>query len=514
MAIEIQSNDMSKPLKCGFCGIGNRERVIFESQWSGYFRAVYCIGPDNNEPQLSGLALYHRQAETNYLPPKAHQRFDDPNLDPRSLITIRGLDPPDLEALEPEKESYAWGFHFHDSCWRLAEQASAPGPVDLKTLWRVLRSIPHPSHVPMWGHIGGFYLGRRRDQSIRNRFTPHLLIPSAHHDPFHIPELKTSLAQVRMSTDDTISINEASEPINPSSSGSFDRFYILPVELRQIILTYVTTEDTLSFRLSSRAIAATPLSHYFFQSRFWPGRELDFFFDAFLLSPSDRGGIDWKELYRVSKQRIKTNRVGLGERNRLRIWKQTLRPLVRAIDEITKLSELRGQSQSDWSQDLEEGPKLLWKSLERSLGPDSEVFGDLKRDLLQAEIELPSSKIVAIHVSFIDFFDAKFISGLAFETEHGQDIEIGYIFPGSEEPLLVEAHLEGFHIGIDFYGFMAISPYTSEHMESEYLDWAGETDGMDLKTLRCSRGVVRRIRATFDGFRMKSLHIPENDSGH
>lgn len=318
------------------------------------------------------------------------------------------------------------------------------------------------------------------------------MIPSAYYDPFDVPELKTRLAQTRIKTEGEISVHDTSRSIifSPAASASFDPFSKLPLELREVIITYVATEDILPFRLSSRVIAATPLSQYFFKSRFWPGRELEVFFDAFLLGPTDRAGIDWRELYRLSKERMKYNMVGLGERNRLRIWKQTVRPLTQAVDEVARLSELKGRS--DWLQDSEETPEISWKSVETSRSLDPELFGELTREVFEAEIYLPSSKIEAIHVSLIEFFGTKFISGLAFETEHGEDIEIGYTIPGSEEPVIVEAGLQGFHIAVDDCGFGAISPYTSQHMESEFLDWVGDKDDLPIQTLRCSGGPIRR----------------------
>ncbi|KAI0431105.1 hypothetical protein F5Y09DRAFT_330621 [Xylaria sp. FL1042] len=486
---------MSSPFTCGFCGTGNRQR-------------------------LSGLGFYQEE-NINYLRPEAHQRYDDKGYDPLSLVVIRGFSPPG--PLESHEERYAWGFRFHDACWKLVEQASAPNPVDLRMLWRILRSIPHTSHIPHWGHnFGGLYVGSRR-QTYNGRFIPlgrssSLLIPSAYYNPFDVPEVKTRLRHERIKADDIILITTSratgrrlsasrfkmSKPLEPLSPGSLDPFSILPVELREMFLTCVDTRDILSFRLSSRVIATTSLSQIFSQSRFWPGRELDFFFDAFLLPPSERIGIDWREFYRSSKERLKYGMIGLGERNRLRIWKQTLRPLTQAIDEIARLSELKGKSESDWSQVSEEDPRVLWKSIEtwQDVGP--ELFGELSRHVFQTEIELPLSNIAAIHVSLVEFFGSKFISGLTFETDHGKDIEIGYIIPGSEEPLIVEASLQGFHVAVDYCGFKAISLYTDQHMESEYLDW----------TLRYSGGRIRRIRATFDGSRMQSLHIQESDRGH
>ncbi|KAI1288706.1 hypothetical protein F5Y03DRAFT_80152 [Xylaria venustula] len=501
---------MSTPeVICGLCGVGNRTLRTMGAQWPTYYRALYCVGPHGQEPKLSGLGFYGQEEDVKYNPPESHQRFDDQDLDPLSLVTIRGLGPPSLH--ETGNENYAWGFRFHDTCWCLAEQASAPYPVDLKILWRILRSVPH-SHVPLWGHTyGGLYSIARRDKGRSSRhFMPlgtstSLFIPSAYYNPFNVPELKARLAQLRADTGDSIPIKEEEAmTLMPPPTEAIDPFSILPPELREIILTYVDTADVLSLRLSSWVIATTPLSQGFFQSRFWPGRELDFLFDGFLLSRSDKAGIDWRELYRLSKERIKHNLVGLGERNRLRIWKQTVRPLIQATYQIAKLTELRGNSEL-------EDPRGLWRSIQ-SWRDDIELVGDLNLCVNQAEIELPSSRIEAIHVSFINFFGTKFISGLAFETEHGEDIEIGYINPGSEEPLIVEGSLEGFHVAVDYYGLRAISPYTGKHMESEYLDWVGDTEDLRIDTLKCTGPMIQRIRATFDGFRLQSLHIPESQN--
>ncbi|KAI1129172.1 hypothetical protein F5Y10DRAFT_264333 [Nemania abortiva] len=514
---------MRIPLTCGLCGTGHlgQDIVVFTRQWSAYYRVIYCTGPNDEEPRLSGLAHYREQDEIHYLPPEAHQRFDDPYLDPLSLITIRGVSPPGPNIPESEREVYAWGFRFHDACWRLFEQACVPDPVNLKVLWRILHSVPHRSQLPLWGHnFGGLYLGSRTDRDRGRHFlllggASGLMIPSAYHDPFDVPELRTRLAHTRITnTDSATPIDERSQRITPlpTTFMGFDPFSKLPAELREMILTHVATEDVLSFRLASRIIAASPLSQHFFQSRFWPGRELDVLFDGFLLTPGG-AGFDWRELYRSSKERIKYSLVGLGERNRLRIWKQTVRPLVRAIEEISRLTDLRGKS--NWLQDSEEESALQWKFVETTRSLDPELFGELERSaFFKAEIHLPSSNIEAIHVSLVEFFGTKFISGLVFETEHGEDIEIGYIIPGSEEPLLVEAGLEGFHIAVDDCGFRAISPYTGQHMQSEFLDWVGDRDDLPIQTLKCNRGTVQRIRATFDGFRMQALSILDSGSDH
>ncbi|KAJ8125800.1 hypothetical protein O1611_g7838 [Lasiodiplodia mahajangana] len=511
------------PFVCGLCGLGNRSSFFGGQTWLFHYRAIYCEGLNSEEPRLSGLSYCNAQRDVIWhLPAEAHRRYDDPDVDPSwPWITIYDISPPGPDVPEHSRRFFAWGFRFHESCWQLLQQASVPNPVNIKILWRILRSVPHSaSRLPLWGHnFGGLYLRTRTDQREVKFLilgdSSSVMLPTAYHDPFDIPDLKARLAQTRIvETDGAVPTDgqvQCTAPLLAMPTG-FDPFAILPAEIKEMILAYVATEDILSFRLSSRVMAALPLSQQFFQSRFWPGRELDVIFDGFLMG-HEKAGIDWRELYRASKKRIKDNWVGMGERNRIRIWKQTVRPLAEAIDEISRLCDLRGKS--DWLRDSKDDSTSPWKSAETTRSQDPELFGQLQRhEFFAAEIHLPSSNIEAIHVSLVKFFGIKYISGLAFETEDGEDIEIGYMFPGSEEPLLVAAGLEGFHIAADDCGFRAISPYTSQHMQSEYLDWVGDEKGLSIQTVKCSAGTVRRIRATFDGFRMLALYIPENDNDH
>jgi len=462
------------------------------------YRVIYCIGSDTRAPRLSGLAIHDEEANVNYVPPEPHQTSADFGPDRlSSMIAIQGSLPPGKELPDSVKTEYAWGFQFHDSCWKLLEQACAPHPVDVRALWRILLSVPYSSDVPNWGHsYGGLYLQRRRAHGDRHHFlvlggASALLIPSVYHCPFEIPEITQRLAQSRNKHNANGPVKEEFPPVAPvgATSTALDPFSRLPVELREMILTYVATEDVLSFRLASRGIAAISLSQHFFRSRFWPGRELDMLFDGFLLRPADKAGIDWKEFYRSSKSRIERNGVGLSERNRLRIWRQTVRPLRQAMDDVARLSDLKGGSGRAQTPDNASSDSL---SCIHILDSDS-----LKHHAWQTEISLPL-RIEAIHVSLMDFFSKKYVTGLAFTTEQGEDIEIGYIFRGHEEPILVEDSLQGFHVMVDECGFRSFAPYTQQNMQSEYLDWVGDDIGLPYHTIKGYGGVIRKLRATFD----------------
>ncbi|KAI1815551.1 hypothetical protein GGS20DRAFT_542913 [Poronia punctata] len=499
----------NSPRFCGLCsntiGKPRINDLRLDETWQNIYRAVYCTGTvsRNGMPRLSGLAYGYRDGQI-YVPPKYHQRWDEMGHDGRQqMIAIQDILPPGPLVPDCEKETYAWGFLFHESCWKVLEQACMPQPVNLKTLWRILLSVPHHRDVPYWGHL---YSCRHSRYNVFDMpLAPVFILPTLYFCPFEAPELSNLLATTRIAVNTEASRDQEAPSIIPSQSTSTnvsDPFSRLPVELIEMILTFVATEDILPFRLSSRAVATVSLSQGFFRSRFWPDHEFGMLFDAFLLKPADRAGIDWKALYLLSRTRRTKDLATLKERNRLRIWNETVRPLVLAMSQVSRLGGLKGHvdGELDWFQDL----KSLYKTSGSFIG--SVVFRPLiKHGTTLVHIRLPP-RIEAIHVSMITCFGRKHIAGLAFTTECHEDIEIGYTLPGCEEPILVEARLEGFHVTVDDFGIRSIAPYIRQGMPTEYPDWAGEGAGLECQTIRCA-GAVRVVRATFDGFRMQLLHV-------
>ncbi|KAI0160476.1 hypothetical protein GGR57DRAFT_499162 [Xylariaceae sp. FL1272] len=504
-------------LTCGLCGFvrpaSSATGPVIHSPWTQYCRAVYCLGKSAAQPRLSGVGFHRHESSVNYLPPDARQRFDDEDLDLSTMITIRGVSPPCLELTETEQGIYAWGFLFHDSCWNLLEQACAPQPVNISALWRVLLSVPYAFDLPNWGHnYGGLYLGVTRDIAHGQHFVllgraSHIVIPSAFSDPFKNPDLEKLIMKKRINgNDESTERHDDDQPTTLSMAvpGDSDPFAKLPVEIREMILTYTATIDITELRLASRVIAGVPLSQYFFQSRFWPGRELDTVFDGFLLSPSKRAGIDWRSLYSEMRLRQGRGMIGLGEKNRLRIWKQTVRPLSKAMQHISRLSELRGRPPNVSCAMLKEN----WRTVLPARRYDEDFMGDIRRQTFHVEVELPPSRVREVHVSFVSFFNIRYVTGLRFTPEDGEDVEIGYISHDREETLVVGSYLEGLHIAVDECAIRGVSPATARYMETEYLVWAGDVSILHRHTLKNQGVVVRKIRALFDNFRMQALQIP------
>ncbi|KAI0023831.1 hypothetical protein F4780DRAFT_727980 [Xylariomycetidae sp. FL0641] len=501
-------------LTCGFCGFIRPSHGLADGRpWTPYFRAVYCTGPRADAPLLSGLG-HHEPGRVGayYVPAESHQRFDDPDLRPASLIAVHGVTPPGPEIPDSEKFVYSWGFVFHDACWQLLVQASAPDEVDIGALWRILLSVPYACDLPNWGHnFGGLYLGTSRDESRGDHFVllgrhSHLVIPSTFANPLDVPELAGLLRKLRIDGDsDGKKYGRKASQIAMTSgvNNCPDPFAKLPFELRELLLAYVRSSDVVSLRLASRSMASMPLSQQFFRSRFWPGRELEAVFDGFLLSPDERMGLDWEALYREMKTRLKYNQVCLGERNRLRIWKQTVKPLAKAIDSLRNTSPLCGETDHEWAPDGGDHPEDY----------EVEAFNHLKRKILRSEVELPDVPVKEVHVSLLDFFGARYVTGLRFSFAECGDVKLGYISRLREEKLPFEAELKGFHLAKDESGIRAIAAYTD--VLSEYLKWVGDDDPSRFSfhlTVKSDGNVVRLIKAAFDGIRMQGLMLSRPNS--
>ncbi|KAL7620501.1 hypothetical protein AAE478_009496 [Parahypoxylon ruwenzoriense] len=212
---------------------------------------------------------------------------------------------------DSERECFAWGFCFHDACWNVLKQASAPDNADVKALWRILLSVScHKTGLVNWGHNhGGLYYSFRVHRHGAPSFSlirrhQSITIPSAYFDPFKVPELQDLIAKYRIKSH-TTTPRKNPERLSVIIGGAwscYDIFSVLPTELKA-----------------------------FFQSRFWPGREFDIIFDGFLLSPAQKRGIDWKGLFRAMQSRLRRDEQYLGERNRSRLWQQTVKNIISLV---------------------------------------------------------------------------------------------------------------------------------------------------------------------------------------
>ncbi|KAI0396527.1 hypothetical protein F5Y17DRAFT_419414 [Xylariaceae sp. FL0594] len=571
------SNNMDSTLnrpKCGICGMIVADKADQDAaSWLREYRVLYSTGPASGAtaPELSGVALYDQGSELAFVPPEPHQRYDDfgpGKLSPREMIPIRNGLPPSDEASEASDEasdsaekdtSLDWCFRFHDSCWSLLEQACAPYPVDLKMLRRILISVPFSCGVPNWGHdYGGLYRSRVVHKSryviLRSEISP---LPTTNIDaPFRVPDIVDKMKETRKevgqqahASADTPDGTPPKSPIPPSSasvststrlppSGPFSK---LAFRLRDMLPTYVN-------KRASSAFAST------------------------------------------SKHDLV---VRVGEWDRCRIWEQTLQPLKQAMEDVARLSELKGRRVYSSRYALcscgcvhldspREGIETLPIAYHLPDTPGIISFPlDHKTRIVQ--VNLPS-RIEAIHVSLMPFFSKTYITGIAFtpsrrqrdgaqdkdgklgrentedeqvrdmeiglfryghvlrswrrrggaqdeegklegeetENEEARNIEIGYMRHGHVKSVKVkDGRLFGFFGKADECGILSIAPdpeywATAPGIHPECAEWV-----VNVENGRAPVGVlpqrhcvmtgkdvtVGQVRATFDGFKMRSLYL-------
>lgn len=546
---------------CGLCGHSIPHAGPGMAGWASHFRTVYSDAV-TGQPRLSGVGycpsvkgdggesgvpdLVGMTDQYQYVvPAESHQRFDDadcaemtssdfPQQPGPLCLRLRSTRPlsddwsPAMPMAAAERQSRhrenIWGFPFHESCWGLLEQACVPTGVDLAALWRVLVSVPSFGDLPDWGHMYvGLYVritlggGPRL---IRPRTPPDL--PSTCADPFHVPELMGAVEAARLV--DNAAIEPLEKAISPAPrirGAPVDPFATLPSEIRTMLLAYAETADAASLRLASRAVAAVPLTQYFFRSRFWPGRELEMLFDGFLdpqptglgkgksraIGPLGGSRLNWEALHRDARARVREGRLWLGERNRYRIWHETLMPLARALQGVARLGPLEDGdgrvTMTRWAD--QDGPPLPgWRTVRTVVSAKPRLFGRTRRPVHVAEVQLPPAGVRAVGVSLVEFFGQRYVTGLRFvcaasESEpSARDVEIGYIARHLETLLEVDDTLHGFRIAGTTCGFKGLAIITGDHKNSPYLAWAGDGGEPQSVTLTTGGKVLTKVKATFD----------------
>ncbi|KAI5864919.1 hypothetical protein GGS23DRAFT_468608 [Durotheca rogersii] len=520
---------------CSLCGLSTpvvEPMVDLAQGWAPYYRAVYRVEPagprsvsgvggEDGPPRLSGVG-FHWGTDSEYLlPAEAHRRFDDPGLDPAALVAVRGAWVPSYElpaagalstlgslaaqlALTPPRPPpralTACGFFFHDACWRVLTQATAPAEVDVAALWRVLVSVPCDYHGTVnWGHSysslyecrrirarapGGTYLAPRSEEYI---------IPSAHSDPLDVPELWKLVVAARAPRHDagsgggevvTEAVTEAEDGEQPEEaqrtsiagadggdpSAGEDPFFALPAELRVMLLTQLSTPDAARLRLASLAMARTPLTQGFFRSRFWPERELGVVFDGFLLGAAERRGLDWRGLFAAARRRTRDGLHSLSERNRFHLWHNTVWPLACLLDQVRRLDEWPGQDYGIALGIPDMRPAAADRAEAACVRNDLDYYPP--RDQLVTHISLFPADVRAIHVSIVTAFGKQYVAGLRFTCAGGADVEIGYITRGAEHTLPVRGMWRGFYVSSGYYGLHGLQLVTSA--QSEFASGVGD----------------------------------------
>jgi hypothetical protein len=183
----------------------------------------------------------------------------------------------------------AQGFAFHAACWRVLEEVWSHH--DVGRLFALCRSFPAQQGVFNWGHYydGGAGIQNRRfllAPSEEFWLEPGPATEIQRADPFHVPELQRIYQPCNRQTH-----YSALPPLQGNAgNGCRDVFAMLPPEILQRVTLYLATPDVAALKQASPVYAGLPLHDAFWRSRFDPGREFDFVFEARADPSTFRGG--------------------------------------------------------------------------------------------------------------------------------------------------------------------------------------------------------------------------------
>jgi hypothetical protein len=378
------------------------------------------------------------------------------------------------------------------------EEVCSPSIVDIQALFDLCRSFPVQQGVMDWGHdYGGFVGMSHKDGELVPGERPRFLNPvctGERCDPLNIPEIRHVFEDHGQGDSD---LDLAMPPRRYTAGPHYqDAFSGLPVEILQLILTYIPTPDVGSLKRASRIYARLPLHDEFWKSRFFRGHEFDFVFEAARSSSLAAGR--WKSIYSSVKALRHTSSVV----NRRRVWLLALslhdlllgagEPRCDGIPTDTRHDPDSPLLDVRW---VHAGRYSLW-----SRRPDAD-FTHGCRLLYERMVGVPD-EATAVFASTIQIHGSRHISGIRIQLKSGRSLSLGYRHPKDEVLLLRCDHgplrIAGFCLARDQGGIRGLCVITDTGALS---DWAGEYRNIPKSRIVPSstgRDFIKGLKAGFD----------------
>lgn len=379
----------------------------------------------------------------------------------------------------------------HSLCWGLLQEALKPNDIPLNRLLEIFDSLPLSSlpNCFNWGHTyGGFHSFSRELYGIWEFDLKYNAADSeaygfSEENPYNVPQVFTLLSETsyRLQTSD----------IAHRNCHSYDCFGNLPWEIREYIAEYLSTQDALALRQSSRAFLPLLDSPIFWASRFLLDAERAFLFEKRKTSELR----DWLSLYRMTSRRQSPP----GLKNRQRIW-----CLIEYIVQLLNLrlsnecytTDLHNSSPHDKSMDIAvtgfiDTPRQL-----PSVGPGDPTHSVLEigcQAFSEQYVYIPRD-LIAICVFFVGLGSFGFLSGLRFKSACGADTQLGY--SSAESQVVVNTKcLNGFCLATSQLGIRALQVVDGDGKRSS---WVGSPQDMLLTEHLVSFDTNRPIQAKID----------------
>lgn len=342
------------------------------------------------------------------------------------------------------------GFPFHCPCWELFRKAQGTRNAsvgEIQAFFDLLRSFPRHELVDFGHTYGGI---ATYDLELNYFHLTYSIPPLKHllpgeeprlvyvrddeavqelqkHNPLEIKEI-----QLAFETDGNVCRlpseveSDKPEPSIIAGTGVTDPFQRVPVEILQLILGELYSQDVVSVKQSSRPFQYTPLADTFWRSRFEPGREFGHIFEAQDYFRCRNG--QWKTIYHKIKSVKRTPALV----NRERIWTlaEVLSGLLRTKLDLSQCfgTPLRSYFEPA-AQQLEEDGSCQKAS--RCLRAFNKDFDTGSRTLFARAIAVPQ-ETSSIFVSTVELLGKTYICGLRLQHSEGPAFRLGYIRPEAE----------------------------------------------------------------------------------
>ncbi|KAF2477901.1 uncharacterized protein BDR25DRAFT_338615 [Lindgomyces ingoldianus] len=496
---------------CTLGGYSFDQDGFTEGKWVNKVRALFIEERNWFSPSLSGVGHMDDPFDTVRAPRSSDDNYYDEDFIESKNVQFDSIEPSILADGSLHPATYTTGFFFHDSCYKLLQYACHLTPINIQTLNLYLRSFGVlASHgLVNWGHTyGGLFLSpdphvRSIHPRLESCHPPGTSI--YHKDPLLDDSFVRTLLQFHtLSHFDTVQLFPK---VTSTRHASNECFETLPVELLELVLSYLPSRDVLHARIASRVLADIPLGQAFWRSRFSPGNEGDFLVEPLLFKKRLLTNSLFSDA-RVVYKATKSENCSLALANRRRVW-GLVKPLSDALQSFALHQEFVGsvepagkQFATPWQPELDTEDTCRWDCAHGELLDGFTLpfhFGC--RPLFKRSVSL-LPQITVVKVSVLPFYDTTYVTGLRFCFVDGTESSIGYVLCDREVTLDTEGGLYGFRVAVGERGIHALSANGS-HLVG---DQASE---LKYKVVRLGQGSeVRMVKAYFDGMKMVHLAVP------
>lgn len=393
-----------------------------------------------------------------------------------------------------------WGFPFHCSCWDLLiarRETHGAAQYEPQALFDVLRSFPRHK-LSEFGHDYGGIAGYDIEVDLFDIVDPsHQLCQLLPGEEPRLVYDRTDRALLQMQKQDPMYVSEVSSvfrgersPGGPAAeahpvdgvhnvtTGYSEPFGKLPIELLQFIISELSSPEVVALKQSSRVFQSLPLPDTFWRSRFLPGREFEYVFEALKYFETRNG--QWRTIF----QYLRDMRNSPGLTNRRRVW-----GLARSLDDFVETRRKNRicygtMVRSYFEPAAAEGEDAIWCEGHRCLRPFNQPFATGCRELYVRTMLVPPTSTY-VYVSVVDILGKAYICGLRFEESTSTVQQIGYVRPGNETLLIWNTQSEprqamGFHVALDQHGVRGLCIVSGANVLS---GWAGQHEDIPKRRL-------------------------------